>query len=442
MICCFDNCNYWIMRNFIKLYGCIVLFLMLNNISAVYASPTTFDEAARDTSRSFMLYFRFDRSLLEKDFMSNKQSLDTIRMIMTNQKILTQLDSIVVKASASPEGALERNQQLARERAAAVKTYFMWQYPYLDRNKILTYSIGEDWEGLKRLVEADMNVPYRKEVLDIIDSNLPPQEKDQKMQQLAHGTVFAYIARQMLPYLRTGATCIVFYKKVESKPIESAEVIAEEETVVEVVPLMPLVEMKPEEPVWRYKRPVALKTNLLFDLATALNVEVEVPIGQRFSVAGEWMFPWWLWEEKQHSFELIQATLEGRYWLKPKFARQDKLLDTHNPLTGWFVGMYASMGKYDLEWDRKGYQGEIYLSTGVTIGYVQPLSRNFNMEFSISGGYLQSDYRYYNARQDASGDWLLYKQYPGSFNWIGPTKAKVSLIWYPHFKLLKKGGNQ
>lgn len=421
---------------------CTALILLSNSFSRVLAMPLNVTEAVQDTSRTFVLYFRFDRSLLEKDYMSNKQTMDTLRVIMTDQDILSRLDSIVIRASASPEGALERNRQLANERAAAAKTYLMWQYPYLNRNKILTHSIGEDWEGLKRMVETDMNTPYRSEVLDIIDSNLSPGEKDRRIQQLGNGTAFAFMVQNMLRYLRTGATCIVFYKKPEPKPVEPAETMESEEIAVQVVQDTPVIETKSEEPVWRYKRPVAFKTNLLFDLATALNVEVEVPLGRHFSVAAEWMSPWWLWEDKQNSLELMLITLEARYWLRSRFTKQDEALGTHNPLTGWFVGLYSSMGKYDFERDKKGYQGEIYLSTGLTLGYVQPLSRNFNMEFSISGGYLQSGYRYYNARQDALGDWHLIKQYSGFFRWIGPTKAKVSLIWYPHFKLLKKGGGK
>jgi len=42
-----------------------------------------------------------------------------------------------------------------------------------------------------------------------------------------------------------------------------------------------------------YIRPLAIKTNLLFDLATILNVEVELPLAPNWSVAGEWIFPWW-----------------------------------------------------------------------------------------------------------------------------------------------------
>ena len=432
------------MKRCLRLLCSMVLLLLFSSLGSVYAMSLNSEETERDTTCTIVLYFRFNRSLLEKDYMSNIQSIDTLRTIITKREILNQLDSIVIKASASPEGALDRNLQLARERAIAVKTYLMWQYPYLDRNKILTYSNGENWEGLKLMVEEDKNMPYRKEVLDIINSNLSPWMKDQRIQQVGNGRAFAYMIQNMLRYLRTGATCIVFYKKTEAKP---AEIIADEKVVEEVIVEEAIQDtatiVKPtEEVVWQYKRPIAIKTNLLFDLATALNIEVEVPIGKHFSIAGEWMSPWWLWENKQHSFEVMLITLEGRYWLGPKFSKQEKSLGTHNPLTGWFLGLYSSMGKYDLEWNKKGYQGEIYLSTGLTVGYVQPLSRNFNLEFSLSAGYLQSDYRYYKACQDAMGDWHLIKQYPGSFNWIGPTKAKVSLIWYPHFKSIRKGGSR
>ena len=64
-----------------------------------------------------------------------------------------------------------------------------------------------------------------------------------------------------------------------------------------------------------YKPLFALKTNLLFDLLSGLNVEVEVPIGKHFSLAGEWIFPWWLWEKKQYALEILNGNLELRYWL-------------------------------------------------------------------------------------------------------------------------------
>ena len=191
----------------------------------------------------------------------------------------------------------------------------------------------------------------------------------------------------------------------------------------------------------RFVRPIALKTNLFYDLASIINVEIEIPLGHRFSVAGEWIFPWWLWEQKQHCLEIHCGSIEGRYWLKPSYRRQDTALGSHNPLTGLFAGVYGSMGLYDMEWNKKGYQGEFF-SAGITIGYVQSLSRNFNMEFLLGVGYMKSGYRNYQARQDSEGQWHLIRQYSGSYNWFGPTKAKISLVWYPHFKTGIKRGNK
>lgn len=183
-----------------------------------------------------------------------------------------------------------------------------------------------------------------------------------------------------------------------------------------------------------YIRPLAIKTNLLFDLATIINIEAEVPVAPRWSVAGEWIFPWWIWESKQRALQVLSGNLEVRYWFKPDYKKQDISLPYHNPLTGWFAGLFGGGGLYDVEWDKKGYQGDFFITTGLTAGYVAPLSRNLNMEFSLGVGYFKTHYRHYNAIQDDNKEWHLVKQYPGNYSWVGSVKAKIALVWYPHFK--------
>ena len=58
---------------------------------------------------------------------------------------------------------------------------------------------------------------------------------------------------------------------------------------------------------------MALKTNLLYDAVTALNIEFEVPIGKQWSVAVENLFPWWEFNNK-YCFQLWEMGAEGRYW--------------------------------------------------------------------------------------------------------------------------------
>jgi hypothetical protein len=40
------------------------------------------------------------------------------------------------------------------------------------------------------------------------------------------------------------------------------------------------------------KTHIALKSNVLFDAVSAINVELEVPIDKSWSVAGKYIFPW------------------------------------------------------------------------------------------------------------------------------------------------------
>ena len=40
-----------------------------------------------------------------------------------------------------------------------------------------------------------------------------------------------------------------------------------------------------------------MKTNLLYDLGSAVNAGIEIPMRERWSLAMEWVFPWWLFEK-------------------------------------------------------------------------------------------------------------------------------------------------
>ena len=82
------------------------------------------------------LYFRFDRSLLEKKYLTNEESLAKLDTMLNRPEVRDNLDSIVIIASASPEGMLERNIKLAEERARATRTYVYWKPPDIVRQRV------------------------------------------------------------------------------------------------------------------------------------------------------------------------------------------------------------------------------------------------------------------------------------------------------------------
>lgn len=182
------------------------------------------------------------------------------------------------------------------------------------------------------------------------------------------------------------------------------------------------------------RRPLlALKTNLLFDAALMPNVEIEVPVGKRWSVNGEYAFPWWQFDRGKYCMQVLMGGLEGRYWLGGRKSREDREV-----LTGHFLGLYAGGGKYDLQWGEKGYQGEFFIAAGVSYGWATRIARHLHLEFNIGIGLLRTDYRHYHARDNYQ---TLLWQENGKYTWFGPTKAKISLVWLLN-RRVKKGGSR
>ncbi len=184
------------------------------------------------------------------------------------------------------------------------------------------------------------------------------------------------------------------------------------------------IEKLPEE-----RKPVlALKTNLLYDALSILNFEIEVPIGDRWSIAGEWIFPWWTSsmtnpDSKRNTLQILNGNLEGKYWFGNR--------STRPVMTGWFAGLYAGAGLYDLEYRAEGYQGEVFIMGGLSGGYAHTINKrgNLRMEYSLGVGYMNNQYRYYKSVYESDNRWHSYRHETNDFNWFGPTKAKVSLVW-------------
>ncbi len=223
---------------------------------------------------------------------------------------------------------------------------------------------------------------------------------------------------------------------VEQQPSQEVEEKSEPEQVIAIG--KPDEESLMEIPAARQtvRKPLfAIKTNLLFDLAAALNLEIEVPIGERWSVAGECIFPWWLWKSERYAAQALAGTLEARY----RFGRREG----RPQMTGWFAGIYGGGGYYDIEWRDDGCQGEVF-HAGLSAGYAHSISKNNNwrMEYSIGVGYLNSCYREYASIWGLDGEWHLVRRRNGDFEWFGPTRAKVSLVWMINGKNRMKGGAQ
>lgn len=397
------------------------------------------------SGKPMLLYFRFDKAVVDKGYMDNARTLHHLDGILTDSTLTARIDSINILSFASPDGNRKYNERLAKQRSTAVKGYLVWKYPHLDQYRIHPRPQGENWQELRRLIADDNNLPNRKEVQQIIDHNPDSEHCKTLLKRLDGGRSYRYIQGRLLRYLRNAAVCMVW--------------IGQDSLPALPQPVSPGAEFlnKPCEPLHagiksirkqaqtafrnaqtKDKRPLfALKTNLLFDAAMMPNVEIELPIGKqnRYSLNGELMFPWWLMDGDKYCLQILMGGLEGRYWLGSREKRMNREV-----LTGHFLGLYAGGGKYDLQWNRDGYQGEFFIAAGVSYGYAHKIARNLRLEYNIGIGLLRTNYEYYHTLDNYQ---TLLWQNNGRYTWLGPTKLKISLVWLFGRKLkLQKGGER
>ncbi len=349
-------------------------------------------------------------------------------------------EGVEVDSYASPKGGQIYNEGLSARRSASMVEYLQDSIG-VDSAYISSKSSGIAWAKLLTEVE-NMEVPYKQEVINVLKSNpivswskvnktdrwyTLVDSRYKRFMDLRGGVPYNYIMERVFSSLRYSSVCTVYYRR-EFPKIEVKEVC--EQIPVDTVVHVQDTIAKIEEVVSTIRRPLfALKTNLLFDALTALNVELEVPIGKRWSVMGEWMFPWWVAKDNSKALEILSGSVEGRYWFSKKADAP--------VMTGWFGGAYVSGGLYDLRYKGKGYQGEVYYSGGLSAGYAHKINKtgSLRMEYSLGLGFLKTDYRYYEGKENNQ---ILVWQKDGRFLWGGPTKAKISLVWMIHGN--KKGG--
>ena len=389
---------------------CLALFVV-GLFSPILAS-------AQQRNAEFTVDFRWDKSTLDTLYMNTGRRLrelsDSIAAIG-----LERIDSVGLVSYSSPEGMSAYNARLAQRRAATMSLYILSAHPELG-DRLSVDADGESWHLFRERVLSDTTLTgaQRSRLLEIIDSPVGADAKKVLIKR-AYPGLWRRIVREWFPYMRRSFVSLDWH---ETRPVFGA--VSPLSAIVPSV-LLPAEggEMAPRTvyEYWDRRTILALKTNLLYDAVTALNFEMEVPLGDSFSVAVEDVFPWWNWgpNGNKYCFQIWEMGIEPRWW----FARTD----AHDRLSGHFLGVYGMSGKYDLQWDTKFcWQGEFW-SAGLTYGYALPLWSWCNLELSASLGFMRSDWRHY---EPGMGYEHLYRDpfRTGVLSYFGPTKLKASLV--------------
>ena len=190
--------GYTIILQLIVTWRRLILLFLLLPLMFLLGTEVKADDGAS-------VYFRINVSAVEASLQDNASALAALDGALSDT-LSRKLVGVSVRASASPDGPLELNARLARERARNIIGRMANVRPIPDSLLKITV-VDEDWSGLRDLVERSVE-PWKDEVLAIIDKDISSAEA--KLRALHRGSVWSELAETYLPALRRADVTFVF----------------------------------------------------------------------------------------------------------------------------------------------------------------------------------------------------------------------------------------
>ena len=407
------------------------------------------------------VYFRQAIYKLDPEFRGNGERLHRFALgvdaLLANPEV--QVHAVVVETGASPEGGVVYNDGLADNRAKSIRRWLL-DNTNLSPYQIQAHGVGADWEGLWHMVRAcdDPAFIWKDRVLEVIadsEVRLDPSTANKqrcmdRMKALDGGRAWRWMLENLYPDLRQGAgTLRVIASRPAGNGLRDTVVIIHEymgpdadwllgeavDRATEAATRNVLAALAAQQQPKGYKRDslyrvpiLAFRSNLL---VPAMNVGVEVPLGNRWSVGADWYYPWaWRpWVNRVQPaqsvcFQMLGGSVEGRYWLG-RAHRPDDAYRKYR-LLGHSLGLLVEAGYYDFQPAWKGRQGE-YFGVGIDYMYAVPLGKgNVHLEFDIAVGYANTGWRGYEVHE--TGGKLIGNWEDSSWQGLVPMRAGINLV--------------
>lgn len=145
--------------------------------------------------------------------------LSAVDKIYSNPKF--KVDQIEIAGYASPEGSRSFNNWLGQNRAKALIDYIITNRPQynLTRDNFRLRNGEENWAGLRRHLLAS-GITEKDQVVEIIDMDLPDEEKKLKIKAIDNGRVWKKMLDEVYPHLRCARYLAVYYDSTQDEAVD------------------------------------------------------------------------------------------------------------------------------------------------------------------------------------------------------------------------------
>ncbi len=408
-------------KSFHKILLAVVTMLLLSLSAEAQTTYIHLD------SLKHSVIFRQDYRYIEMGFRNNRENLERAAADIREAQRTGTLQSVEIKAYASPEGGERYNERLALARTQQIAKWIAKNCD-IPADSIKQFAGGVGWDMFRDTL-ALSDIYYRDEVLEILDS-IPIwtkgrngklyESRKRALVWLQDGKPWRDMNDRFFPDIRCGVSIVVVRRMVPAiEPVKHSSVKAV--TLLSPILSRPVREVKKKQSLY-----LAVKTNTVEDLASIPNLGIEFHMGRGWTTYLDWQYSWW----KNDNRKWYWRTYGGDLGIRKYFGRNAET----GLLRGHHLGIYGQIYTYDFllpgETGIMGGQpgGNIFdlfnYGGGIEYGYSLRLAHQLNLDLTVGFGYFGGEYHEYQP-VDNCYLWMSTNKR----NYWGPTKAEISLVW-------------
>ncbi len=201
-----------------------VVSVQLNITKPKYEGIVTFYNAYKEgaTQRKRHVTLRINYASADykidyafSDNLKEMYKVDELLRPVANNEAIYEITSISIQGFSSPEESNNYDFKLSQRRIDFFTNYIETKYGLKSLPKIKFVSMGEDWDGLRSIVERS-DMEYKQEVLSIIANIDILKGRKEKLMELADGQVYRYMLENFFPSLRRIEMDVVYVIRPES----------------------------------------------------------------------------------------------------------------------------------------------------------------------------------------------------------------------------------
>ncbi|MFI3327886.1 MAG: hypothetical protein SNH79_05725 [Rikenellaceae bacterium] len=201
----------------LRLYTTAIVMALVLSVSASFAQRSNSGvinatpkasyyqlDATNQPREKFVFYFRQNETMVDPRFEGNDSQILILDSLLSDVAPVRNGDVINIVSTASPEGSVKHNTDLAIQRSRKIKESLLAEYPYLRPYEIRAYYFNYPWVDIAKDLEQGEAFQGRDLAVSIMRSDEDDKTKQSLLKMVSGGLLWGQLEKKVLAYNRHG----------------------------------------------------------------------------------------------------------------------------------------------------------------------------------------------------------------------------------------------